>query len=321
MRNNQTRQVKALGEKSRLTLRSLSRSSASSGGACRRSPTSLSRSSSCCCISSAFGAPSSAISPAESGARAPGSSAPARDLQLLGFPLAVRVSRGGGKGAGGAGARPARRPRRRGGLARWSERWRMTRGIPQLYSLPTRAHPSLLPPFRATRRGSGARGLGWLAGVCLVVAPSGFWLSGLAGGWGACARVLEESAGDLWGRKSESGRAGAGRLVVWTAHFRAACQNCTRRRPQRTDASGGHGILFTWPASRPPAAAALLRLGWTPPGGRHLTPRDLGRRSPGPGGRWLPRLSLARRGRKGSSARWFSAVNALHVPRQADLVL
>ena len=97
------------------------------------------------------------------------------------------------------------------------------RGIPRLYSLPptlpARTSPPLpSPPFRATRRGFSVRGTGavWW---CLMAS----WLLAQGGG-GEARRGLEDTAGDLL-------RAGWRGLAVWTAHFGAACQNCTRRSP------------------------------------------------------------------------------------------
>jgi len=154
------------------------------------------------------------------------------------------------------------------------------RGIPRLYSLPPTLPARTSPPLPSARRDEvfrcGARGQS--GGVLwLKLAP------GSGGrGRGEARRGLEDTAGDLL---RAGWLAGAGGL---DCALRRGLPKLHTPQPQRTwtDASGGHGILFTWAASRPRG------LGWLPPGGRHLTPRDLGRRSRGAGRRWAPRRVL-----------------------------
>lgn len=188
-------------------MRSLSRSSASPGGACRRSPTSLSRSSSCCCISSAFGAPSSAISPAESGARAPGSSAPARDLQLLGFPPRGASVPGRWEGSRRRRSPPGAPPAEERGFSAVERAVADDEGDSAAV-FPSHPRAPLSPPSLprdATRfRCEGA----WLAGWCVSCGGS-FWVLALWSGWGlGCVR---ESFGRIGGRfmgEEERERAG-----------------------------------------------------------------------------------------------------------------
>ena len=89
------------------------------------------------------------------------------------------------------------------------------RGIPRLYSLPPTLPARQLSSASARRDEVSVRGTG----------QAGFSGSG----WAARGRGL----GEVW--KTRRGgdllRAGWRGLAVWTAHFGAACQNCTRRSP------------------------------------------------------------------------------------------
>lgn len=188
-------------------MRSLSRSSASSGGACRRSPTSLSRSSSCCCISSAFGAPSSAISPAESGARAPGSSAPARDLQLLGFPPRGASVPGRWEGSRRRRSPPGAPPAEERGFSAVERAVADDEGDSAAV-FPSHPRAPLSPPSLprdATRfRCEGA----WLAGWCVSCGGS-FWVLALWSGWGlGCVRERFGRIGGRFMGEEERERAG-----------------------------------------------------------------------------------------------------------------
>lgn len=185
-------------------MRRLSRSSASSGGACSRSPTSLSRSSSCRRIScSASG--SSAISPAKTGAYAAGSRAPALDLPRLGFPASSRgASAAGREQAAFALAVPTPRRSTRGrGLA--VERWWMRflrSGISLLAPAP------LSSPLSSARRDevSVRTGGGWCAR---------FWLGlGCAPRWPLGVGASEEVRfGRIGGRFMGQPQAAGGGLV------------------------------------------------------------------------------------------------------------
>jgi len=143
------------------------------------------------------------------------------------------------------------------------------RGIPRLYSLPPTLPARTSPPLPSARRDEvSVRGAGQASGV--------LWLAGFSGsGWAARGRGLARF-GRRGGEAIYCGRAGWRGLAVWTAHFGAACQNCIRRSP--------NGPGRTRPAameSSSPGRSRVRGLGWPPPGGRHLTPRDLGRRSRG----------------------------------------
>ena len=121
---------------------------------------------------------------------------------------------------------------------------------------PTRPHLSS-PPFRATRRGFSVRGTGavWW---CLMAS----WIFWLGVG---CARAR---LGEVWKTRRggdllrAGGLAGAGGL---DCALRRGLPKLHTPQPQRTwtDASGGHGILFTWAVSRPGGSAGHRQAGAT----------------------------------------------------------
>jgi hypothetical protein len=197
----------------RLTERSLSRSSVSSGGVWRRCPTSLSGSSSCWSSWSLSAAPSAAISPPKSGAYTLGSkSSRARST-------AARVSPGGRSSAALCTRRRRRRKGFSGGAAVCDEGFRSWIPFPN--------------PLSSTRGDEVS------VRHCSLSGP------GVAGArWGRVSR--EVRFGRIGGGFMECGPAGG-----WWFGLRTSARPAKIAYAPPSDASVGYGILFTRAASHP----------------------------------------------------------------------